>query len=195
VPAPAEPKIEELVYLEPKPPLESTPIEPRVSNPVPSTASAGSPAPGPAIDIPIDIPTELPPITLPGSTWDPSQEFTRPAGPSGSAGTPSGVSGGSSAIYSANIVERQVVPLPGASPRYPQMLQQAGIEGEVTMRFVVDTLGRVEAGSAESLASTHALFERAVRDALPRMRFVAAEAGGRKVRQLVEQPFSFAISR
>lgn len=195
VPAPVETKIEELVYVERKPPLERTPIQPSVSNPVPSTASSSSTAQAPAIDIPIDMPTELPPITLPGNTWDPSREFTRPAGPSGAPGTPSVVSGSSSAIYAANFVERHVVAMPGVSPRYPQMLQQAGIEGEVTMRFVVDTLGRVEPGSAELLTSTHALFERAVRDALPRMRFVAAEAGGRKVRQLVEQPFSFAISR
>jgi protein TonB len=32
-----------------------------------------------------------------------------------------------------------------------------------------------------------------VRRALPQMRFLAAEVGGRKVKQLVQQPFMFAI--
>ena len=41
--------------------------------------------------------------------------------------------------------------------------------------------------------STHDLFSRAVRDALARARFTPAEAGGRKVRQLVEQAFTFRI--
>jgi protein TonB len=34
-----------------------------------------------------------------------------------------------------------------------------------------------------------------VRRALARMRFVPAEAGGRKVSQLVEMPFVFTLSR
>ena len=34
-----------------------------------------------------------------------------------------------------------------------------------------------------------------MRDALPLMRFTPAEAGGGKVRQLVQQPFIFSLSR
>ena len=67
------------------------------------------------------------------------------------------------------------------------------IEGDVLATFVVDTTGRADPASFKVLRATHQLFERAVRDALPRMRFVPAEVGGRKVRQLVQQPFSFAI--
>ena len=43
------------------------------------------------------------------------------------------------------------------------------------------------------LDSAHPLFERAVRDALGAMRFVPAQAGGRRVRQLVEQSFLFTL--
>jgi outer membrane biosynthesis protein TonB len=39
------------------------------------------------------------------------------------------------------------------------------------------------------------LFDEAVRSALGRMRFAPAEIAGRKVRQLVEMPFVFALSR
>jgi len=96
----------------------------------------------------------------------------------------------------ADVVEKEVAALPGsATPRYPSMLQSAGIDGSVRAQFVVDTLGRVEQGSFRALESTHDLFTASVREALARARFTPAEAGGRKVRQLVEQTFTFSITR
>ena len=93
-------------------------------------------------------------------------------------------------------VEKPVVGAPGSSqPRYPDILRQAGVEGEVLAMFVVDTTGKVEAGSFKVLKSTHDLFAQSVRTALPGMRFIPAEVGGRKVKQLVQQPFTFAITR
>lgn len=94
------------------------------------------------------------------------------------------------------LVEKAVVALPGSAvPRYPSMLQSAGVDGYVRAQFVVDTLGRVVQGSFRVLETTHDLFTAAVRDALVRARFSPAEAGGRKVRQLVEQTFTFSITR
>jgi periplasmic protein TonB len=43
--------------------------------------------------------------------------------------------------------------------------------------------------------SDNRLFEDAVKEALRRMRFISAEAGGRKVRQLVQMPFVFTLAR
>jgi hypothetical protein len=60
--------------------------------------------------------------------------------------------------------------------------------------FVVDTSGLVLPGSAKVARSTHQLFTEAVRTALPDMRFVPAEVAGRKVRQLVQQAFVFAVA-
>jgi protein TonB len=65
----------------------------------------------------------------------------------------------------------------------------------VIARFIVDTLGRVEGSSIAMVESSHALFAEAVRSALLRQRFVPAETGGRRVRQLVLQPFSFIAQR
>jgi len=91
-------------------------------------------------------------------------------------------------------VEKVVVALPGTAPRYPDMLRQAGVEGDVRAQFVVDTLGRVEPGSLRLLEATHDQFAAAVRTALSaRARFKPAEAGGHKVRQLVEQTFTFRL--
>jgi protein TonB len=91
-------------------------------------------------------------------------------------------------------VEQPAAPAPGsATPAYPDILRQAGVEGEALVSFIVDTNGRVDLASFKVIRSTHDLFAAAVRNALPRMRFIPAMVGDRKVRQLVQQPFSFAI--
>ena len=101
---------------------------------------------------------------------------------------------GSEPPMTSATVERVVLLLPGSvPPRYPPLLAGAGVEGSVTVQYVVDTLGRVERGSVRIMKPDRSDFERAVREALERMTFVPAEAGGRKVRQLVEQAFAFEL--
>ena len=68
-------------------------------------------------------------------------------------------------------------------------------ELEARAEFVVDTSGRVEPGSIRVLRTSHPLFAQAVERVLPLARFVPAEAGSRRVRQLVQQPFAFAMQR
>jgi len=97
-------------------------------------------------------------------------------------------------VFKPDQVERTVAILTTVRPTYPDLLRTAGIEGRVVVRFVVDTAGRVEPGSITTIESTHALFDRAVRDILPRLRFAPAEADGRRVRQLVEMSFQFSLS-
>jgi protein TonB len=98
--------------------------------------------------------------------------------------------------YTDLTVERQVVARPGnLPPRYPDPLRNAGVEGTVHAQFVVDTTGRVERESIRFKRSDHQLFERAVTETLLRSRYLPAESGGRKVRQLVEQAFSFTLGR
>jgi protein TonB len=92
------------------------------------------------------------------------------------------------------VVDREVVPhAMNPSPRYPAPLRAARIEGKVIARFVVDTTGRVIMGSVTVDASTHPAFSDAVIEALSRSRFTPAEVRGRKVRQLVSQPFVFVL--
>ncbi len=80
-------------------------------------------------------------------------------------------------------------------PRYPESLRAKGIEGRVLLQFVVDTNGRVEYRTVRELSSDHPDFTMAVREALLGLRFLPAEVEGRKVRQLVQQPFEFSLSR
>jgi protein TonB len=103
---------------------------------------------------------------------------------------------GSDGPLRADQVERQVAVVPGsAPPRYPEVLRGSGVEGQVTAVFVVDESGHAEHESIRFLRSDDKLFEDAVKDALHRMRFIPAEVGGRKVRQLVQMPFVFTLSK
>lgn len=78
---------------------------------------------------------------------------------------------------------------------YPPSLFAAGVKGLVLAEFVVDTLGRVELSTIGVVSSTHPLFAHAVREALPAASYTPAQRGGRRVRQLVYQPFDFAPTR
>lgn len=79
-------------------------------------------------------------------------------------------------------------------PRYPDILRQAGVEGEVLTSFVVDTFGKADPQSLKVLHSTHELFTVSVRTILPAMTFRPAVVGGRKVKQLVQQEVTFYIA-
>ena len=80
-----------------------------------------------------------------------------------------------------------------AAPAYPLDLLTKKIQGTVNARYVVDTTGFADTTSFEVLKATNDGFVRAVRDALPYMRFTSAKIGTHKVRQIVEQSFTFKI--
>lgn len=81
-----------------------------------------------------------------------------------------------------------------AAPAYPLDLLAKHIEGMALVRYVVDTTGFADTESFTIVRATDPGFARAVREVLPYMRFSPAKIGTKKVRQLVEQPFTFKIS-
>src|ERR1019366_333449 len=102
---------------------------------------------------------------------------------------------GSDAVYFEYQVENPVMSAPGsAAPRYPDILKSAGVSGEVIASFVVDTTGLADVGSLKVIRSSHQLFVNSIVAAMPDMRFTPAMVGGRKVKQLVMQPFVFQIA-
>ena len=178
------------------------PLEPRPDQPhqrrTPQPEATMRPVFGhQVLTAPIDIPIEIPAPDLSASPTDPADWLARGA-PGGRAHGDSTVTapiGGNQPMV-IDEVDKPAATLPGsASPAYPELLKASGVEGSVLAQFVVDTLGRVEPGSFKVLSSTHDAFGTAVRATLPRMRFLAAEAGGRKVRMLVQQDFAFALNR
>jgi protein TonB len=76
---------------------------------------------------------------------------------------------------------------------YPPGLRRRNVEGEVLVEYVVDTLGRMMPSTFKVLKSTDPQFDRSVRNFLRDSRFIPAERKGRKVRQLVQQPFNFQL--
>ena len=189
----AKPKADVIVYAgatrnEP-PPIEKAP-PPNVTAVPPQRKGFSIPA------TVVEIPTGLPAIDFTTESTN-ANDFGGKGAPGGVA---NGREGGTGPVndrpYSEFQVEKQVIQAPGSpAPRYPEILKSGMVEGEVLAQFVVDTTGRAQPGSFKVLKSTHELFTAAVRNALPQMRFLPAEIGGRKVKQLVQQPFAFAIAK
>src|SRR5262249_49985488 len=97
-------------------------------------------------------------------------------------------------VYVDAEVDREVQRDPtSAAPEYPSYLQENHIEGSLTVEFVVDTTGSADSTSLKVIHSSHPAFEQSLRAALPHMRFVPAELGGRLVRQWVRQEFRFLM--
>ena len=91
-------------------------------------------------------------------------------------------------------------------PKYPIRNLDKGIEGTVTLSFVVDTTGYALISTAYDLFPPHAPrpvgemadfyrdFVRAAAEVLPRARFQPARIAGCKVQQRVNLPFTFKLS-
>lgn len=78
-------------------------------------------------------------------------------------------------------------------PLYPETLLLTGVMGQVLAEFVVDTLGHVELDTFGVIASTNPKFTQAVQRAIPEWAYAPAMLGGKRVRQLVQQPFTFVV--
>jgi protein TonB len=191
-----KPKAEKVEFVEMK--KKEEPPPPKEVPPPPKDVVMAPPPPKgfQVLTAPVKVPDVLPDIDLSKKVTD-EADFS---GKGVAGGVAKGVVGGTAPVsdqpYFEFQVEKQVQQVPGTGNlRYPDMLRSANVEGEVLAQFVVDTTGRFEAGSFKVLKSSHDLFTSAVRSALPNMRFYPAEVGGRKVKQLVQQPFTFSLQK
>ena len=190
----AKAKVEDVTFVENKPKEEA---KPKDEPPPPDKIASVAPPKGFQVLVaPVEIPDVIPDVDLTKKATD-EADFS---GKGVAGGTGKGVGSGppvdSNQPFFEFQVEKPVVPAPNSpTPRYPDILRSAGVEGEVMAQFVVDTTGRVEMSTFKVLRTTHDLFAAAVRQALPNMRFIAAEVGGRKVKQLVQQPYVFNIAK
>lgn len=148
------------------------------------------------IDPPTTIPVGIPEVSMIGAI---SADSIVIGGGKGSKTGPIGgdlISGGSSSSSTEwRGADAYMNLLKSATPRYPEMLRQSGVDGRVLIRFTVDTLGRIDPSTVQVLSETHSLFSRAVRESLSGFRFRPAESNGRKVTALAEMPFEFSIRR
>ena len=148
------------------------------------------------VDAPSIPPVSLPPIDMRGAVA--ADSIVIGSGPSRSGGATCQLrclalaDTGSSGEWHVNELLMNMIT--SAKPRYPEPLRQAGIDGRVLVRFVVDTLGRIDPTSVQVLSSTHDQFTRAVRKALSGFRFRPAESNGKRIPALAEMPFEFKVS-
>lgn len=193
-----KPKAEKVEFVEMKKKDEPPPPKEEPKPPPPDVVAAPPPPKGfQVLTAPIKVPDVLPDIDLSKKVTD-EADFS---GKGVAGGVAKGVVGGTAPVntdqpYFEFQVEKQVSQVPGSSsPRYPEMLKSANVEGEVLAQFVVDTTGRAEMNTFKTLKSSHELFTQAVKNALVNMRFYPAEIGGRKVKQMVQQPFTFSLTK
>ena len=191
-----KPKEEKVVLVETK--KEPEPEKPKDQPPPPEIVAQVAPPKGfQVLTPPIEVPNVIPDVDLSRKATD-EADFS---GKGVQGGIAKGVEGGTGPVISDQPyfdfqVEKAAAAIPGSGgPSYPEMLKSSGVEGEALVQFVVDTTGRAELGSFKVLRATHDAFGQAVKASLPRMRFLPAEIGGRKVRMLVQQPFAFALNR
>ena len=192
-------KAEKIQFVEmKKEPPKPKPKEPPPPPPKDVVVKAPPPKGFQVLRAPVEIPIKIPDIDLSKKVTD-EADFS---GKGVKGGVAKGVEGGVPQTIDANQtyyefqVEKPVAQIPGTgAPRYPDALRSSGVEGEVQAQFVVNEEGKADVGTFKVLKATNDLFANAVRSALPNMRFYAAEVGGKKVKQLVQQSFQFKLDR
>ena len=184
------PPSEGITPLYPPQPAKPTTTHTPVSHP--SAPHAPATPHAPMINPPVDIPDKLPPIDSSLDASPPESLFTIGGGDKGSSEPESGSGVDSGRPWSASQVERPALSRDyNPSPKYPSVLESSRTEGTVLAQFVVDTLGRADMGTFKVLESSNDLFSASVRAAIQQWRFYPAEAGGRKVKQIVQLPLKF----
>lgn len=189
-------KQEKIQFVEMKKTEPPKPKEPPPPPPKDVVMKAPPPKGFQVLRAPVDIPVKIPEIDLSKKVTD-EADFS---GKGVKGGIAKGVEGGTPRLsnepYFEFQVEKPVVQVPGSGPpRYPEVLRSSGVEGEVQAQFVVNEDGRADVSTFKILKASNDLFGTAVRNALPNMRFYAAEVGGKKVKQLVQQTFQFKLDR
>ena len=183
----------DIIYI----PIEHVPEAPRAH--AVSSATTRSSAPVPA---PMPLPTldrvtpGIPPVDLTAPPITDQSEFGRGVSTGTEAGERRGLGGPADGVLEERYVDRapRILGTP-IQPLFPASLRERGVGGRVAVQFVVDTLGKAEMSTLRVVEATDPQFAQSVRAVLPRYRFSAGEAGGRKVRTLVQLPFDFTLLR
>jgi TonB family protein len=97
--------------------------------------------------------------------------------------------------YAQGHVDQEAAPLPrNTPPRYPIALRDRGVIGNVRIRFIVDTTGRMIPESFHVVSATAREFVDGVRAVMDTWRFYPARRAGVLVREVVCMPLVFRLS-
>jgi TonB family protein len=187
-----------LVFV-PKPPEPPPPAAAKPEQPAAILSVAEPPPQGfQTVAAPSDIPDVIPPIDLNQRPLDP-RDFT---GRGVEGGVADGVVGGTGPV-ALDVIYEATAGVPGFDPavvlsqpmpQYPAALASVGLEGRVTVEFVIDTTGKVEPVSIRVIESTHPAFESAARRTITGSIFRPAHLSTIPVRQLTRQSVRFVAA-
>jgi len=94
-------------------------------------------------------------------------------------------------LFNLADLDQHPQPIAQISPDYPYEMKRAGISGEVTAQFIVDSTGAVV--QVQIMRATQHEFEEPVTRALYKWRFRPGKKGGRAVNTKMEQTFPFVL--
>jgi TonB family protein len=156
--------------------------------------SANPPPKGFQTIVPPDvIPKDIPPVDLNTKPFNAS-DFS---GKGVEGGIATGIVGGTgpvevnAEVFMSSQLDDPAVPISQPAPRYPPVLQSAGIGGSVDLQYIIDTTGHVEPGSLKVLAKTHDAFVEPAKEAIQKSVYKPARFKGEPVRQQVQQRVAF----
>lgn len=86
-------------------------------------------------------------------------------------------------------------PRSGLSPKYPDLLRSASVEGIVVLDLAIDGTGRVDASHTRMIRSDHDLFTMSVRRAIDTTAWLPARHIGQPVPSVRRDTFSFMLKR
>lgn len=144
-----------------------------------------------------EIPKDIPPVNLDDRKWSEKDWSGK--------GVEGGVARGDPTIttpppsttetFIETEVDDPVTAIRYEKPKYPPVLQQAGIAGSVDVQYVVGIDGNPEQESFKVIRSSNKAFEEPARTAIMASTFKPAKIKGQPVRQLVQQRIVFSISQ
>jgi TonB family protein len=97
-------------------------------------------------------------------------------------------------VYGEADVDKRPERKSGPLPRYPALLRQAGIEGNVMVEFVITPEGKVDSSSVNVVESTNRAFEAPAMHVIRGSLYSPGEVDGAQVSTLVSQQIRFSLA-
>lgn len=139
--------------------------------------------------VPAQVLVDIPPVDL-RERFDPKDY----SGTGVEGGHAAGMVPSANEVYAEALVDEKPSLLSAPPPAYPALLKQAGIQGRVLLRAIVDTTGRVEPASVKILQSPNPGFDQPTREWLMKALFRPARMHGQAVRTFINLPVDYSIA-
>lgn len=81
------------------------------------------------------------------------------------------------------------------SPKYPDLLRSADVEGDVVIEMAIDSAGRVDTSRLKVIRSDHQLFLMSVRQAIDTTAWLPARQMGRPIQSIRRDTISFLLKK